>query len=76
MSQRHWLHFGLELRKSTHFLAREPWHTPSFATSYLCEIGFSAVASIKTKYRSKLDIKMNSEWQSQNCNPYLTRSSA
>ncbi|KAE8287501.1 Zinc finger MYM-type protein 6 [Larimichthys crocea] len=24
-----------------------------FATSYLCEIGFSAVASIKTKYRSK-----------------------
>ncbi|TKS64936.1 Zinc finger BED domain-containing protein 5 [Collichthys lucidus] len=28
-----------------------------FATSYLCEIGFSAVASIKTKYRSKLDIE-------------------
>ena len=28
-----------------------------FATSYLCEIGFSAVASIKTKYRSKQDIE-------------------
>ncbi|XP_059366129.1 zinc finger BED domain-containing protein 5-like [Carassius carassius] len=28
-----------------------------FATSYLCEIGFSAVASIKTEYRSKLDIE-------------------
>ncbi|QQP58432.1 Uncharacterized protein FKW44_003749 [Caligus rogercresseyi] len=27
------------------------------ATSYLCEIGFSVVASIKTKYRSKLDIE-------------------
>ena len=28
-----------------------------FATSYLCEIGSSAVASIKTKYGSKLDIE-------------------
>ncbi|KAM3838159.1 zinc finger BED domain-containing protein 5-like [Diretmus argenteus] len=28
-----------------------------FATSYLCEIGFSAVASLKTKYRSKLNIE-------------------
>lgn len=28
-----------------------------FATPYLCEIGFSAVASIDTKYRSKLDIE-------------------
>lgn len=28
-----------------------------FATSYLCEVGFSAVASIKTKYRSKMDIE-------------------
>ncbi len=25
-----------------------------FATSYLCEIGFSAVAALKTKYRSQL----------------------
>ncbi|XP_047249242.1 zinc finger BED domain-containing protein 5 [Girardinichthys multiradiatus] len=28
-----------------------------FATSYLCETGFSALASIKTKYKSKLDIE-------------------
>uniref|UniRef100_A0A8C7WUB4 Zinc finger BED domain-containing protein 5 n=1 Tax=Oryzias sinensis TaxID=183150 RepID=A0A8C7WUB4_9TELE len=28
-----------------------------FATSYLCEIGFNAVASIKTQHRSKLDIE-------------------
>lgn len=26
-----------------------------FTTSYLCEIGFSAVASLKIKYRSKLN---------------------
>jgi len=31
-------------------------HVP-FATSYLCEAGFSAVAVIKSKYRSKIDIK-------------------
>ncbi|KAK0150739.1 Zinc finger BED domain-containing protein 5 [Merluccius polli] len=28
-----------------------------FATSYLCEIGFSAVAALKTKYRSQLNIE-------------------
>lgn len=28
-----------------------------FATSYLCEIGFSAVASLKTKYRSRLNVE-------------------
>ena len=28
-----------------------------FATSYLYEIGFSAVASLKTKYRSRLNIE-------------------
>ena len=28
-----------------------------FATSYLCEVGFSAVAVIKSKYRSKIDIE-------------------
>lgn len=28
-----------------------------FATSYLCETGFSAVAALKTKYRSQLNIE-------------------
>ncbi len=28
-----------------------------FATSYLCETGFSAVASLKTRYRSRLNIE-------------------
>lgn len=28
-----------------------------FATSYLCETGFSALAIIKTKYRSKVNVK-------------------
>ena len=28
-----------------------------FATSYLCEVGFSAVAVIKSKYRNKIDIE-------------------
>lgn len=28
-----------------------------FATSYLCETGFSAVAALKTKYRSQLHIE-------------------
>ena len=29
----------------------------SFVTSYLCEVGFSAVAVIKSKYRNKTDIE-------------------
>ena len=28
-----------------------------FATSYLCEAGFSAVAVIKTKYRAKINVR-------------------
>jgi len=28
-----------------------------FATSYLCEAGFSAVVVIKTKYRSKINVE-------------------
>ena len=29
-----------------------------FATSYLCEAGFFAVAVIKSKYRNKIDIEL------------------
>ena len=29
----------------------------SFTTSYLCEVSFSAIAAIKSKYRSKVDIE-------------------
>ena len=29
----------------------------SFATSYMCEAGFSAVAVLTTEYRSKLDVE-------------------
>ena len=28
-----------------------------FATSYLCEAGFSAIAVLKSKYRSKLNVE-------------------
>ncbi|QQP51805.1 Transposase [Caligus rogercresseyi] len=47
-----------------------------FATSYLCEIGFSAVASIKTKYRSQLDIGNELRVAISKCNPDLTKSAA
>ncbi|GFX24853.1 protein FAM200B [Trichonephila clavipes] len=34
-----------------------------FSTSYLCETGFSAVAALKTKYRSQLNIEKEPECQ-------------
>lgn len=52
----HRRHSGLEWKRMTHCRAGEPWLLP-LATSYLCEICFSAVASVKTKYRSKLNIE-------------------
>ncbi len=44
-----------------------------FATSYLCDIGFSAVASIKTKYRSKLDIENELRVAISNLQPRLEK---
>ncbi|QQP55320.1 Uncharacterized protein FKW44_008463 [Caligus rogercresseyi] len=48
-------------------------HLP-FVTSYLCETVFSAVASIKTKYRSKLDIENELRVAISKLQPDLTRS--
>jgi hypothetical protein len=41
-----------------------------FATSYLCETGFSAVAAIKTKHRSMMNLKnyLRVEWPFKNFN--------
>ena len=40
-----------------------------FATSYLCEAGFSAVAVIKSKYRNKIDIECDSRVAISNIAP-------
>ena len=40
-----------------------------FATSYMCEAGFSAVAVIKTKYRSKLDVEREMRLAVSNITP-------
>ncbi|KAF7644932.1 hypothetical protein LDENG_00213290 [Lucifuga dentata] len=50
--------FWIEVEKDYPLLGRKAMTALlPFATSYLCEIGFSAVASIKTKYRARLDIE-------------------
>ena len=36
---------------------KDPETSYMFATSYMCEAGFSAVAVLKTKYRLKLDVE-------------------
>lgn len=57
LSQRHWLHFWIGVEKEHPLLGKRALATLlHLATSYLCQ-RFSAVASIKTKYRSKLDIE-------------------
>ena len=40
-----------------------------FATSYMCEAGFSAVAVLKTKYRLKLDVKWEMRIEVSNIPP-------
>ena len=41
----------------------------SFATSYMCEAVFFAVAVIKTKYRSKLDVERETRVMVSNIAP-------
>lgn len=53
LSLRPGLHFGLESERTIAWTSE----LVAFATSYLCERGLSAVASIKTIYRAKVDIK-------------------
>ena len=40
-----------------------------FATSYLCETGFSAVAVIKSRYRSKINVEREMRVAISNLNP-------
>ena len=40
-----------------------------FASSYLCEIGFSAVATLKTKYRSRLNFESDLRVAVSDINP-------
>nr|XP_042909475.1 zinc finger BED domain-containing protein 5-like [Parasteatoda tepidariorum] len=42
-----------------------------FSISYLCETGFSAVASLKTKYRSRLNIETGLRVVISNIKPHL-----
>lgn len=49
--------FWLSLRAThPHIYAEAVKVLLPFTTSYLCEVGFSAMTSIKTKYRNKLDL--------------------
>ena len=45
-----------------------------FATSYLCEVGFSAVAVIKSKYRNRMDIEREMRLQYQTLHRNLIKS--
>lgn len=50
--------FWLSMEKQYPHLGQRAVHILlPFATSYLCEIGFSAVAALKSKYRSRLHIE-------------------
>ena len=44
-----------------------------FATSYLCEMGFSTVAALKTKYRSQLNIEQELRATISNLKPRFER---
>ena len=44
-----------------------------FATSYLCEVGFSAVAVIKSKYRNKIDIELEMRVEISNIAPRFVK---
>jgi hypothetical protein len=48
-----WIHIGKEFPN----LSQKAMKTLiPFATTYLCETGFSALAAMKSKYRSRLNI--------------------
>jgi len=49
-----WTHVKLQY---TELATKALKNLTPFATSYLCEIGFSALAVIKTKYRSKVNVE-------------------
>ena len=54
----HSLRFGLKFRLEFPLVSCKALRVlVPFATSYLCEVGFSAVAVIKSKYRNKIDIE-------------------
>jgi len=44
-----------------------------FATTYLCETGFSALASMKSKYRGRLDVSKELRVALSNISPRFTK---